>query len=295
MILFLNTMTRTTGIVLSRAHIEQAAKLTFLNVILLSLICTLIDDIRRRVMIRRPVRQIMNAAECIQKGDFSVCIPALRGIDEMNGFGEIVTCFNQMAEELSGIETLRSDFIANVSHELKTPLAVMQNYGTMLQQPSLSEAKRVEYARAIIDTSRLLASLITNILKLNKLENQQIFPDVKTYDLSEQLCACLLDLENAWEKKELNIETDIEEGVMVESDAELLALVWHNSFPMPSSLRTRMARCLWLCGQQENMYWSVSQIPAAVFPGKPEGTSSRNFIKVIPLMRRKATGWVWRW
>ena len=230
MILFLNTMTRTTGIVLSRAHIEQAAKLTFLNVILLSLICTLIDDIRRRVMIRRPVRQIMNAAECIQKGDFSVRIPALRGIDEMNAFGEIVTCFNQMAEELSGIETLRSDFIANVSHELKTPLAVMQNYGTMLQQPSLSEAKRLEYARAIIDTSRRLASLITNILKLNKLENQQIFPDVKTYDLSEQLCACLLDLENAWEKKELNIETDIEEGVMVESDAELLALVWHNLF-----------------------------------------------------------------
>ncbi|HJC36096.1 MAG TPA: HAMP domain-containing histidine kinase [Candidatus Merdibacter merdavium] len=230
MILFLNTMTRATGIVLSRAHIEQAAKLTFLNVILLSLICTLIDDIRRRVMIRRPVRQIMNAAECIQKGDFSVRIPALRGIDEMNGFGEIVTCFNQMAEELSGIETLRSDFIANVSHELKTPLAVMQNYGTMLQQPSLSETKRLEYARAIIDTSRRLASLITNILKLNKLENQQIFPDVKTYDLSEQLCACLLDLENAWEKKELNIETDIEEGVMVESDAELLALVWHNLF-----------------------------------------------------------------
>lgn len=75
-----------------------------------------------------------------------------------------------MAEELSGTETLRTDFIANVSHELKTPLAVIQNYGTMLQQPDLSEEERLEYAKAITDASRRLSSLITNILKLNKLE-----------------------------------------------------------------------------------------------------------------------------
>lgn len=230
MILFLNTMTRTTGIVLSRAHIEQAAKLTFLNVILLSLICTLIDDIRRRVMIRRPVRQIMNAAECIQKGDFSVRIPALRGIDEMNGFGEIVTCFNQMAEELSGIETLRSDFIANVSHELKTPLAVMQNYGTMLQQPSLSETKRLEYARAIIDTSRRLASLITNILKLNKLEKQTILPEMETYDLCEQLAECAVNYEPAWEEKGLEFEAELEDHAEISADSSLMELVWNNLF-----------------------------------------------------------------
>lgn len=73
MILFLNTMTRTTGIVLSRAHVEQAAKLTFLNVILLSLICTLIDDIRRRVMIRRPVRQIMRMQPNASKKEIFQC------------------------------------------------------------------------------------------------------------------------------------------------------------------------------------------------------------------------------
>ena len=58
--------------------------------------------------------------------------------------------FNKMVEELAGVETLRTDFIANVSHELKTPLAVMQNYGTMLQQPGLSEGKRIEYALSLI-------------------------------------------------------------------------------------------------------------------------------------------------
>ena len=128
------------------------------------------------------------------------------------------------------METLRTDFIANVSHELKTPLAVIRNYGTMLQQPDLTEEKRLEYAKSVTEASRRLANLITNILKLNKLENQQIYPKAETYDLGEQLCACLLTFENAWESKALEIDTDVEEGVLVDADAELLSLVWNNLF-----------------------------------------------------------------
>ena len=67
MILFLNMMSRTTGLVLTKDHIEQAAKVTFLNVILLSLICSVIDGIRRRFMVDRPVRRIVKAAEQIMK------------------------------------------------------------------------------------------------------------------------------------------------------------------------------------------------------------------------------------
>ena len=76
----------------------------------------------------------------------------------------------------------QKQFITNASHELKTPLAVIQNYGTMLQQPGLTEEKRLEYARSVTDSARRLASLVTNILKLNKLENQQIFPAVSEYN-----------------------------------------------------------------------------------------------------------------
>ena len=135
-----------------------------------------------------------------------------------------------MAEELSGTETLRTDFISNVSHELKTPLSVIQNYGTMLQKPNLSEEKRIEYSKAVTESSRRLADLISNILKLNKLENQQIFPEKRKYNLSEQLCECLLCFEDVWEKKGLDIDTDIEEDVFVESDPELLTIVWNNLF-----------------------------------------------------------------
>ena len=229
-ILFLNMMIRSANLELTQEHIERAAKVTFLNVILLSFLCTIVDEIRRKFMVDRPVGQIIKAAEQMMTGDFSVRIPPLHGIANADGFGVIADYFNQMAQELSGTETLRTDFIANVSHELKTPLAVIQNYGTMLQQQDLPENKRLEYAKAITDASRRLANLITNILKLNKLENQQIFPKAETYDLGEQLCECLLTFERAWEDKALDIETDVEAEVMVNSDEELLSLVWSNLF-----------------------------------------------------------------
>ena len=230
MILFLGLVQREMGIDYTRENIRSAAILTFLNVMFLSLLCTVIDAIRRRYMVERPVKRIIGAAEKIMNGEFSTRIEPMGGLYSVDGFDIIIKYFNKMAEELSGTETLRTDFIANVSHELKTPLAVMQNYGTLLQQPDLPEEKRLEYAKAVTEASRRLADLITNILKLNKLENQQIYPVKATYNLGEQLCECLLNFEDTWEKKEIEIDTEIEEDVFVESDAELLTLVWNNLF-----------------------------------------------------------------
>ena len=230
MLLFLHNMQISAEISFTKEGIRTAAVLTMGNVLFLSLLCTVIDVVRRRFMIERPVRQIIKGAEKLMRGDFSARIEPLRGFAGEDGFDIIIDCFNRMAAELSGVETLRTDFIANVSHELKTPLTVMRNYGTMLQSPGLTEAQRMEYAKAITEQSRRLADLITNILKLNRLENQQIYPAAKRYNLGEQLAACLLHFENTWEKREIDIETDLEEEVFVESDDELLSLVWNNLF-----------------------------------------------------------------
>lgn len=230
MILFLNKVSDITGIELQREHIRQAAILTFVNVVILSLIFSLIDIIRRRIMVDKPVKRIVDAAERIMQGDLSVRIEKVNSSDPNDGFNTVIDYFNKMAQELSGIETLRTDFVANVSHELKTPLSVMQNYGTLLQQPSLPEEKRIEYAKAITAASQNLANMVSNILKLNKLENQNIYPDIKTYDLGEQLCECLLGFENVWEDKEIEISTQIQDSVMITADPELLSLVWNNLF-----------------------------------------------------------------
>jgi len=228
MVLFMNYMKNATQMTFTANNIGAAAAVTFGNVFLLSFICALVESLRRRITVERPVKRIIDGAQKVMDGDLSTRIEPLRSVEP--GFNVIIDYFNRMVQELSGMETLRTDFIANVSHELKTPLAVIQNYGTMLQQPNLSEEDRRDYARTVTNASQRLASLITNILKLNKLENQQIYPKKERFDLGEQLCECLLGFEDAWEAKNLEIETDIEDSVTVESDPELLSLVWNNLF-----------------------------------------------------------------
>ena len=230
LLLFVSTMQDSIGRNFTREEITNAAKATMMNVILISFGMAVIDYLRRKITVERPVQRIREAAEKMIQGDFSVQVEPVSNFATDKSFNEIIHCINTMAQELSGVETLRTDFIANVSHEMKTPLAVIQNYGTLLQSPELPEEKRQEYAKGITDASRRLAEMMTNILKLNRLENQQIFPTASEFDLGEQLCQCLLQFENTWEQKEIEIETDIAENVIIQADGELLGLVWNNLF-----------------------------------------------------------------
>lgn len=229
MMLFLNVLADTMNLTFTATNIAAAAKITLVNVLLIAVLFTLVDHIRRKISVDRPVKIITDATEKIMKGDFSVRISPMQGAAS-EGFNQIITAINSMAQELSGIETLRTDFISNVSHEMKTPLSVMQNYGTLLQAPEISAETRIEYAKGITDASRRMADMMTNILKLNRLENQQIFPKMEVFDLGEQLCECLLQYESVWENANIEIETDITEDVKVKADEELLSLVWNNLF-----------------------------------------------------------------
>lgn len=226
--LFTRTLMTSLGIVLTGETLATAAKLTFANVILLSVIFTLFDTLRRKLTVERTARRIAEAAKKIVAGDFSARVNRPSRFSSDEHFVEIIDCFNRMACELSGVETLRTDFISNVSHEMKTPLAAMHNYGTLLQSECLSDEKRIEYARCITENSRRLADMMTNILKLNKLENQQIFPNAEKYNLGEQLCESLLQYESVWENEEIDIKTDIAEEVFIRADRELMSLVWNN-------------------------------------------------------------------
>lgn len=229
MTLFVSTLSADLGIAMTGENLTRAARLTFLNVLLLSVLLTALDFARRKLTTDRITERIAAATRELVKGNFDVRIPqniSRLAMDEK--YVEIIDCFNKMAGELGSVETLRTDFVANVSHEMKTPLAVMQNYGTLLQAPNLSEEKRMEYAKGVTDGARRLADMMTNILKLNRLENQQIFPQAERFDLSEQLCESLLQYESVWERDGIEIDTDIAEGITVQADRELLGLVWNN-------------------------------------------------------------------
>lgn len=230
MSLFVTTLSHDLGLVLTGEGLNRAAKLTFLNVIALSVLFSTIDVVRRKLTTERITKRIAEATKELVQGRFDTRITPVSKLVMDENYNEIITCFNKMAQELGSLETLRTDFVANVSHEMKTPLAVLQNYGTLLQAPDLPESKRLEYAKGITEGSRRLADMMTNILKLNRLENQQIYPKSTKFDLGEQLCQCLLQYETLWEREQIELETDIGEDIQIQADSELLSLVWNNLF-----------------------------------------------------------------
>lgn len=175
-----------------------------------------------------PLHNMAEAAGKVAKGDFSVYIPTLHTTDKLDYLDVMILDFNKMVEELGSVEILKTDFVSNVSHEMKTPIAVIKNYGEILQKGQITEETRIEYAKSIENAAEKLSNLISNILKLNKLENQSMMPELENYDICRQLCECILQFEDAWDEKEIELETRIEDIAMIKADANLLELVWNN-------------------------------------------------------------------
>lgn len=215
-------------LIIMRTSISFRALITLGNILFLCIVFTIIDSIRKSVTFKRPLRRILEATHKVTRGDFKVRVKPLHTKAFHNEFDIIIEDFNRMIEELATTETLKTDFISNVSHEIKTPLSAIHNYATLLQDPDLSEEERIRYANNLQGVAKRMEGLISNILKLNKLENQQIFPSYIRYNLSEQLCSCMLIFEDEWESKNLHIETELQDDVTIECDRELLEIVWNN-------------------------------------------------------------------
>ncbi len=175
-----------------------------------------------------PMRRLAQATAQVAKGDFSVYMPTIHTVDKLDYLDLMILDFNKMVEELGSVETLKTDFISNVSHEMKTPVALIQNHAQRLKQGGLDREEQEEYIQTVLDASRRLSSLISNILKLNKLETRTIAPEVQACDLSRQLTECILRFESLWDEKGLDLQVDLEEGALAAGDESLLELVWNN-------------------------------------------------------------------
>lgn len=195
--------------------------------VLLSIGVTVLIMRLTRSTYERPLQELAQAARQVAGGDFSVYVPPLHSPDKRDYMDDMILDFNKMVAELGSIETLKTDFFSNVSHEIKTPLAVIQNTASLLGDGTLT-TEQAEHAAAIERYARQLTDLITNILKLNKLEKQNIQPTAEPYDLCKQLAQCALLFENRWEEKGIEFEADMEDQAVIVADASLLELVWNN-------------------------------------------------------------------
>lgn len=210
---------------LAEDQIRSAAPMTFVIILIITALFVVGYGIIRYITVIRPIRKIDATLERIAHGDFSERLAE----DETYGnYAPLVENINRMTDELASSALMKSDFISNVSHELKTPLSVIHNYGSLLGADHVSEDDRKEYAKAVTDASRRMSELITNILRLNRLENQRLEAKRESFDLSAQLGECLLGFESIWEEKQIELNVEIADEVTVKSDEELLNLVWNN-------------------------------------------------------------------
>ncbi len=175
-----------------------------------------------------PLHMLAEATEQVSNGDFSVYVPTIHTADRLDYLDVMILDFNRMVEELGSVETLKTDFVSNVSHEMKTPISVIKNYAELLQTGKGTEEERQEYARNIEEAAVRLSDLISNILRLNKLENQRIDSEIESYDLCGQLEECILHYEEMWDEKDLELEVDMEEKALVQADRSLMEMVWNN-------------------------------------------------------------------
>ena len=176
----------------------------------------------------KPMRRLSRAMRAVAQGDFTVTVEPVHKRSKFDYMDLMFEDFNRMVHELGSIETMKDDFIANVSHEIKTPLAVIRSYAGALQRDGLTGQERAEYAATIASASESLSTLISNILRLNKLENQEIVPNAAPYDLTRQLSDCALAHEAEWERKRIDFDAQLEERVMVLADENMLEIVFNN-------------------------------------------------------------------
>lgn len=171
------------------------------------------------------IKVVCDVANKVSKGDLTVRVP-IYFEKPKSETDYLALNFNKMLTEISSLENMRNNFVADVSHEIKTPLSVIQGYADLLQNKDLSAEKRSEYTFRLSEAISTLTSLVTNILKLNKIENQGIIQKEK-YSLDEQLRYCILSYEKKLEEKNLDINVQLDE-VLIESDKALLEIVWNN-------------------------------------------------------------------
>ena len=194
----------------------------FISFLIISLVGGTLFAVIVAKVIADPIKKLRDAMRKVSAGDLSVSLP----VTSNSEIAQLTNDFNQMVHELGSIETLRNDFVANVSHEFKTPISSIDGYASLLQE-NVTDEERIEYAKRISESAKKLSVLITNILQLSRLENQSFVAEQNTYSLDEQIRQTILTFEPEWSRKDLILDIDLEPA-MITNCEDLLDRVWSN-------------------------------------------------------------------
>ncbi len=171
----------------------------------------------------RPIEQINEATKKVALGEYDIELETKRE-DEI---GELTNNFNKMTRGLKSTENLQKEFINNVSHEIKTPVSSIEGFAKFLKDKNLTDEEREEYANIIIEEAKRLENLTGKILKLSKLNNQEIITNKQEIEVAEQIRKAISLLEPKWSKKDIKINVSLEEKIFL-GDEDLIFQVWVN-------------------------------------------------------------------
>lgn len=175
----------------------------------------------------KPINKMVNQLNRLAAGDFKARLQFDGLFGKHPTAIEVTDSFNKMAEELENTEMLRSDFINNFSHEFKTPIVSIAGFAKLLKRGSLTDEEKSQYIDIIEEESLRLSAMATNVLNMTRFENQTILTDISEFNLSEQLRACILELEGKWAKKDIDFNLEFDE-YLIAADKDMLRHVWLN-------------------------------------------------------------------
>ena len=198
-----------------------------INLYMVSIIIGTVITVVIGKKILSPLVKFSEALMEVGKGNFNIRLSEDNNKLYVQELRNMSHNFNIMVTELNNIETFRSDFIANVSHEFKTPLASIDGYTMLLQDSNLTEEEKNKYIEKILNNTKRLSSLVYTILQISKLENQGIIAKKIKFKLDEDFRQALLFLESKWAGKNIDLDIDLDETTFYGNE-ELLAQVWMN-------------------------------------------------------------------
>lgn len=195
---------------------------TSITVILIAFVASSVTAMRQT----KPIKEMAVATRRFAAGNFDTRVNNYGRDDEV---GELADAFNAMAESLQQTERQRREFIANISHELKTPMTTITGYAEGMLDGTIPQEQEEHYLRIISDESRRLNRLVRRMLEVSQLQSIDLLKEKSPFDICESMRRVLVSMEKKITDRHLDVEADIpEEPFMVLGDNDLITQVIYN-------------------------------------------------------------------
>ena len=172
-----------------------------------------------------PGRNLQKAAGAVMRGDFTQTV----NVEHNDEIGQLTQSFNQMTRELKELDTLQSDFIANISHDFRSPLTSIKGYVEAMMDGTIPAEQFEKYLGIVLDETNRLTQMTNNVLDLTKMENGQIELHETIFDINETIVKLALSLEQRVEEKKIRMNFQfLQEKLYVNADEALIQRVVYN-------------------------------------------------------------------